>query len=68
MVLKYSVEGLPYREPPYTKAEMLEMEKHMYGPPIAIYGHRPDRPAPVSQPEPAKAEPKRKPRRAPKRP
>jgi hypothetical protein len=64
MVFKYTKQGTPYLEPPYSEEERLYIRKYTAGPPIAMCGSRSDRLALASQPEPAKA----KRRRAPKRP
>jgi hypothetical protein len=37
MVLKYSKDGFPYREPPYSKEELREIESTLYNPPASIY-------------------------------
>ena len=36
MILKYDKYGTPYQEPPYSEEELREIERTLYGPPIAI--------------------------------
>ena len=66
MVLKYAKNGEPYREPPYTLGEELEMYRREFGAPVMIVrGPRPGAPA-ASQP-PAE-EPEEKPSQPSERP
>jgi hypothetical protein len=58
MVLRYAKDGSPFREPPYTKKEIAEIEG-FYGTPIGITraharGEAPARPE-ASPPPPAKS-------------
>jgi hypothetical protein len=51
MVLKYSDSGRPYREPPYSKEELRDLEARIYKTPICItrpVGRTPGPPAAVS--------------------
>jgi hypothetical protein len=46
MVLKYSEDGYPYHEPPYTWMELRELEGRANAPPVAIYKGKPTDPPP----------------------
>jgi hypothetical protein len=51
MVLKHNKNCFPYREPPYSKEELRELEARIYKTPISItrlVGRTPDQPAAVS--------------------
>jgi hypothetical protein len=39
MVLRYSIDGDPYRIPPYSKAELAEM-RFINDPPLRYFSHR----------------------------
>ncbi len=61
MVLKFTIGGLPYREPPYDAEELAELEEIDSAPPIAIHWgarRQPERTAPPGdEPEGGKPNP-----------
>lgn len=52
MVLKYSEDGYPYHEPPYTWMELRELEGRANAPPVAVYRGKPTPPPPNEDPQP----------------
>jgi hypothetical protein len=52
MVLKYSEDGYPYHEPPYTWNELRELEGRFNAPPVAVYRGKPTPPPPNEDPQP----------------
>jgi hypothetical protein len=40
MVLRYSIDGHPFRLPPYSKAELEEMRRPLDNPLICYFSHR----------------------------
>jgi hypothetical protein len=63
MVLKFSIDGGPYRMPPYCKAEWEELMRGINNPPISYFSHRRSAPSPEDQeppkPPPADTRPER---------
>jgi hypothetical protein len=56
MVTKYSVNGYPFRTPPYTKEEWLEMWDSARDPPVTVGSTRPRAvPPPTAEPPPPEA-------------
>jgi hypothetical protein len=52
MVLKYSIDGGPYRIPPYSKAELEEMRRPFDDPLICYFSNRRSAPPPQDQEPP----------------
>jgi hypothetical protein len=52
MVIRYTKDGSPYRMPPYSKAELDEMQRVFNGPLISYFSHRRSAPPPEDQEPP----------------
>ena len=52
MVLRYSIDGDPYKEPPYSRAEFEEIRRSCRAPIIRYVRHRPAK-SPQDQEQPA---------------